>query len=235
MKKLIITFALPFLFFSCESNKDNLAPELEMFDSFNGGKRGWTAGFSDYPEKRETDWKLEEGIANLPAPLDTKRKGFRISGNNHSDDLFMYFTKKLSGLKPGQEYVISFALEFASNAPSEGWVGAGGGPNAVSIGIGAVGVEPKSVVDSVDKHYRMNIDKIDQTNDGKDMKVIGDIGNGTDKVVYKLMKKTGDFTGRADAEGNLWLIFGSDSGHEATTTLYYTYADIKVVEKGVIK
>ncbi|MGV3599706.1 MAG: hypothetical protein ACO1N1_00820 [Dyadobacter fermentans] len=235
MKKLVLMLGLPFLFLSC-TDDDNpgvvMPPKLELNDQFDSDKKGWTAGFADYPVKMESDWKLEEGIASLPAPLDTKKKGFRISGNNHSDDLFMYFKKKMTGLKPNQEYTAAFTLEFASDAPSEGWAGVGGAPNAVSVGIGAVGVEPKTTVDS-QEHYRMNIDKIQQKSDGKDMKVIGDIGNGTDKFGYKLLTKTGEFKGKTDASGNLWLIFGTDSGFEATTTLYYTSVKVKLTEAAV--
>ncbi len=231
MKKLVLMLGLPFLFLACgdDDNGPGLPSEMEINDQFNGDKKGWTAGFADYPVKMETDWKLEEGIANLPAPLDTQKKGFRISGNNHSDDLFMYFKKKIAGLKPNQEYNAAFTLEFASDAPSEGWLGSGGPPNAVSVGIGAVPIEPKTTVDNLD-HYRMNIDKIQQKNDGKDMKIIGDIGNGTDKFGYKLLTKTGEFKGKTDASGNLWLIFGTDSGFEATTTLYYTSVKVKLTE-----
>lgn len=231
MKKLMLMLGLPLLFLSCNDDDTNtvLPPNLEVNDQFNSDKQGWTAGFADYPVKMESDWKLEEGIANLPAPLDTQKKGFRISGNNHSDDLFMYFKKQMKGLKPNTSYKATFTLEFASDAPSEGWAGVGGAPNAVSVGIGVVPVEPKTTVDNLE-HYRMNIDKIQQKSDGEDMKVIGDIGNGTDKPGYKLITKTGDFTGKTDAAGNLWLIFGTDSGFEATTTLYYTAVKVKLAE-----
>lgn len=229
MKKLILILALPFLCLSCDNTGDNPAPNLEMFDQFDGSKRGWTANFADYPVERDSDWKLEEGIANLPEPLDTKRKAYRISGINHSDDLFMYFTKQLSGLKPNTQYVVSFTLEFATDAPSHGWAGVGGAPN-ISLGVGAVGVEPKRIIDDRN-YYRLNIGKMNQVNDGTDMKVIGDTGNGTDKKGYALVKRSGDFTGRTDADGNLWLIFGTDSGFEAATTLYYTYVDVKLAEQ----
>lgn len=230
MKKLILMLGLPFLFLACNDDDIvNQPPQTDFNDEFNGDKKGWTAGFSDYPTKQESDWELEEGIAALPAPLDTQKKGFRISGNNHSDDLFMYFTKKVTGLKANQEYNAGFAIEFASEAPSEGWMGVGGAPNAVHLGIGAVGTEPKNVVDNQD-HYRLNIGKINQASDGKDMKVIGDIGNGTEKQGYKLLQKSGEIKGKTDANGNLWLIFGTDSGFEATTTLYYTSVKVKLTE-----
>nr|WP_295922168.1 hypothetical protein [uncultured Dyadobacter sp.] len=228
MKKIVLMLALPFLLAACSGDEIAL-PILEVSDQFNGDKRSWVPGFSDYPSEQETDWKLESGIAALPAPLDTKKKGFRISGNNHSDDLFMYFTKKITGLKPNQQYNAAFTIEFASDAPSTGWAGTGGAPNAVHLGVGAVSVEPKNALDSLD-HYRLNIGKIDQKNDGTDMKVLGDIGNGTDKVGYKMLKKSGEVTGKTDAEGNLWLIFGTDSGFESTTTLYYTYVKVRLTD-----
>lgn len=76
----------------------------------------------------------------------------------------------------------------------------------------------------------MNIDKISQSASGTDMKVIGDIGNGTEKTEYKLLNKTGDFTGKTDAKGETWIIVGTDSGYEGTTTLYYTSIKANITE-----
>ena len=230
MKKQFLVLVLPFLFFACSDDDSvSLNPQLDHNDKFGESKQGWAAGFADYPVKMDSDWALKEGIAKLPAPLDTLKKGFMISGNNHSDDLFMYFKKKVSGLKPNQNYTASFTVDFASDAPSSGWSGVGGAPNAVSVGVGATTVEPKDSIDSQNYH-RLNIGKINQSSDGKDMKVIGDIGNGTEAFGYKLLTKTGEFTGKTDAKGTLWLIVGTDSGFEATTTLYYTGIAVKLKE-----
>lgn len=235
MKKLAIMFVLSSFSLSCNDGNDNvsLLPEKELNDYFDGNKSGWEAGFADYSIHQTVDWKLEEGIANLPAPLDTQKKGFRISGMNHSDDLFMYLKKKITGLKPNQAYSASFIIDFASNAPS-GHHGVGGAPDNVFVGIGAGPVEPKATV-GPEEIYRMNIDKIDQTKDGKDMKIIGNIGTGTDKEGYKLLQRVGDFIGKTDDTGNLWLIIGTDSGYESTTTLYYTSVNLKLKEANSIQ
>src|SRR6476660_3103153 len=62
--------------------------------------QGWTAGFSDYPVGKETEWALSSSLAPLPAPLDASRKGILLSGQNHSDDLFMYVTREGARLAP---------------------------------------------------------------------------------------------------------------------------------------
>jgi hypothetical protein len=39
--------------------------------------------------------------------------------------------------------------------------------------------------------------------------------------------------GEADAQGRLWLIVGTDSGFEATTSLWYTRIDVRLVPQEV--
>ena len=118
----------------------------------------------------EEDWKLSVTHSYLPSPLDTTKKGVRISGSNHSDDLFMYLTKKVNMQRPDQLYKGTFEVQFATNAAEES-VGVGGSPaHSVYMGIGLASIEPKKVLDSTDGHYRMNISKISQSQDGEDMK-----------------------------------------------------------------
>ncbi len=201
--------------------------------NFNSSTADWVGGFADYPEGVEEDWGFAVTHSFLPSPLDTTKKGVRISGSNHSDDLFMYLTRKVNLQRPGQLYKGTFEIQFATNA-AEGSVGVGGSPaHSVYMGIGLASVEPKKVLDSTDGHYRMNIAKINQSQDGKDMKAIGDVSNGKPEPVYTLVTRKGEFTGKTDSEGNLWIIVGTDSGFEAVTTLYYTRikVELKVVNE----
>jgi hypothetical protein len=132
----------------------------------------------------------------------------------------MFMKKKVTGLKPNQKYKVDFEVNFASNAPSNR-PGVGGAPGeGVLLGVGFSVTEPKKVVEG--NYYRMNISKISQSQDGDDMVVIGNIANGTDTAQYKMLKKTGSFTGKTDAKGEVWVIVGTDSGFEWITTLYYT-------------
>ena len=222
MKKIILSVFVASLLFSCSMENTPYIPTYTIGENFNTSIEGWKGDFADYPVGSEDFYELKFAQAKLPMPLDTTKKALRISGNNHSDDLFMYITRKYSGLKANQKYSISFEVEFASNAPSNA-MGVGGAPGeSVYFGLGFTSIEPKKVIDSTSNHYKMNIKKMQQATSGDDMKVFGNIANGTEKSEYKLIRKSGVLTGTTDAKGDIWLILGTDSGFEATTTLYYT-------------
>ena len=225
MRKIIAVVTVV-LSLSCtkEDEVDWMSKTIDQ--NFNTSTADWIGGFADYPEGVEEDWGFSVTHSALPAPLDTTHKAVRVSGNNHSDDLFMYLTKKVNMPKANQLYKGTFEVEFATDAPEESF-GVGGSPaHSVYVGVGLTSVEPKKSLDPADGHYRMNISKINQSQDGEDMKVIGDISNGKSDAEYTLVKRTGEFTGKTDADGNLWIIVGTDSAFEATTTLFYT--NIKV-------
>jgi len=230
MKKIILSVVSVAILFAC-SKEETTTPQLSLNDQFNVSAEGWTADFADYPVGEETFYELShKKDAKLPAPLDTTKKAFRISGNNHSDDLFMFLTKKMTGLKANQSYKGTFEVEFATSA-ADSSVGVGGSPaGSVYMGIGLTSIEPKKVANTTTKSYEMNIKKMQQATSGQDMKVIGNVGNGTSEFKYKIVKRTGEFTGKSDANGNIWVIVGTDSGFEATTTLYYTGIKVNLQE-----
>ena len=212
---------------SCKED-DAIDRSLVLDHNFNSSTIEWVGGFADYPEGVEEEWGFSITHAYLPAPLDSTKKGIRISGSNHSDDLFMYLTRKVNLNTPNQLYKGTFQVEFATNA-AESSVGVGGSPaHSVYLGIGLASVEPKKILDSTDGHYRMNISKIQQAGDGDDMKVIGDVSNGKEETEYTLVTRSGEFTGKTDSAGNLWIIVGTDSGFEAITTLYYSRIKVEL-------
>ena len=135
----------------------------------------------------------------------------------------MFVKKKITGLKPNTNYKIELEIEFATNAAS-GSFGVGGSPaENVYIKAGASTNEPMKVLDNSDNNYRMNIDKGNQSQDGTNMKLIGNFANGTDLFVYKLksLSTTMPINVISNSNGELWVIIGTDSGFEATTTIYY--------------
>jgi len=186
---------------------------------FSDEDHGWQAGFADYsPATGGMD--LDSG--HRPRPDDSSRRALYITGNNRSDDLFM-FHKKGVKLVAGQWYRIQMSVSFLSNVPP-GLVGIGGAPaEGVTVKAGASSVEP--VVALEGGHYRMNIDHGQQSNGGSDMQAIGHIGN-SGSYNFELVQRNNDglpaFYARADEEGWLWLIVGTDSGFEGMTELYYT-------------
>ena len=212
---------------SCNKDNDDPFYEGKIEFEFNTGTHGWTGDFADYPVTDSVFYELQYAHTTLPAPLNTTTKALKLSGNNHSDDLFMFIKRKVSGLAPNTAYDIIFDLEIASNAPTNA-VGVGGAPGeSVGIKVGATKIEPKKVVEG--DSYVMNIDKANQLESGADMKLIGNVGVSDTTTVFTLINRDNiatPFVATTDNEGSLWLIIGTESGFEATTTLYYKRIEV---------
>ena len=181
---------------------------------FDKGVTGWTGSSSDYtPETAPTNVTFEQRA--LPSPL--SGKGYFVGGTNRSDDLFLFVKKQFTGLDKNAAYNVNFSLKFASNVPS-GCMGVGGSPGeAVWVYAGATATEPKAV--TVNNEIRMNIDRGNQAEGGKDAQVIGNIGNGlacgSKDYASKTVKNEKPQRVTTDANGAVWIILGIDSGFEA--------------------
>jgi hypothetical protein len=208
---------------------DNLVTKRAITRSFDfrAGASGWKAGFADYdPAVHVID--AESGIRELPPELGAGT-GFYLAGTNASDDLFMFLKRRLGeadGIRPNRAYQVRLTIVFGSNAPS-GSVGIGGSPGeSVFLKAGASTQQPKPFL-AEDGHLRMNVDKGDQATGGPAASVVGAIGNGTadegGEPAYVSLQRLHihEFTVRADANGNLWLLVGTDSGFEGRTALFF--------------
>jgi hypothetical protein len=194
---------------------------------FSNDYQGWVAGFADYPVGKEAEWAIGASLAALPAPLDASRKGIRLTGDNHSDDLFMYLTRGVTGLLPNAQYSARFRVTLATNAPRN-CVGIGGAPGeSVVLKVGATASEPQRIVDAA-QYYRANFDHGSQLVGGRDAKPLGNIAtSNTNCAVPRYELKEFDtgatpLTVSTDASGRLWLVVGIDSGFEGTTAVYIT-------------
>ncbi|QGY43186.1 hypothetical protein GM418_05785 [Maribellus comscasis] len=221
-KLFIAVIAATILFFSCDEDENTPAPQ-EFTYEFNSDTDGWTGGFADYPAGNDSFYEMLFEYTALPEPLDHTKGALKISGNNHSDDLFMFVKRKISGLQSSTVYHVEFTVEFASNVADDS-AGVGGSPGeGVYIKAGASTTEPRSETDESD-WYRMNIDKANQAQSGADMIVIGDFSNDTDTNEYALKtvsNSSTSFTVTSNENGEAWLIVGTDSAFEATTTIYF--------------
>jgi hypothetical protein len=233
MKSFLYCLVLSLPLIACGGSDPLPVPDADRLDiDFNQGINDWRAGFADYPAGQESFYELSSSHATLPTSLGTNRKGFRVSGNNHSDDLFMFITKKVSGLEPNTRYDFEFELVFGTDA-QKNCMGVGGAPGeSVYIKAGISKTEPLAV-NNGSGTYLMNIDKGNQAIGGSDAIVIGDFANsrecGDPNTSY--MKKTlrserGAFSAFTANDGSIWVIFGTDSGYEATTTIYFMSATV---------
>ena len=209
----------------------------KSFD-FRNGALGWQGGFADYPPGTDKNgfYELRSELRPLPPELNINGTGFFIQGNNHSDDLFMFLKRRLDatdGIVAGQTYQITFTIVFASNAQS-GCFGVGGSPgDSVALGAGASPAEPQALLSSAAGPFdfawlRMNVAK----NGGIAASGTGNIANGQPcnpgTSPYVSVQRTHQHTSpvNANANGELWLIVGTDSGFEGPTALYYQQINV---------
>lgn len=194
---------------------------LTLSWEFTTDTEGWIGGFADYPPADGSGYDLSFAWSSLPAEV-SPGGGLLISGNNHSDDLFMYVTRQITGLAANTPYSLDVVVIIDTNAPTV-CGGIGGAPGtSVYFKIGAVPFEPTASLDS-QGWLRMNLDKGNQSVGGTDMQVVGDIGNTNTCPDATYQPKTLTLSGfsiTSAADGTLWVILGTDSGFEGITTLY---------------
>ena len=229
----MIVFVCMMLLCSCSlSDDDKGISVFSVSFDFSESADGWTADFADLPANAEDSifYELKHGYTNLPANLGM-RKAIMLSGNNHSDDLFMFIKRKVTGLNPNTSYTLVFEVELASNAP-KGTVGAGGSPGeSVYLKAGASEIEPVKNLEG--DRYVLNIDKGNQSEAGSNATVLGDIATPLTVAEYTLITRNNaspsaePLIAQSNNAGEIWLMIGTDSGFEGTTTVYYT--NVKVL------
>jgi hypothetical protein len=229
--KLVIVATLVIGMMGCMSaDEGGIVVFSHTFD-FSQEQGDWTVDFSDFPASAidTAGYDLQFAYTDRPANLGSNLKSMMISGENHSDDLFMFMKRKVTGLSPNTDYTIVFDVELASNAP-KGAVGAGGAPGeSVFLKAGAMGMEPKAVIDQ--NQYVLNVDKGNQSTSGESSIILGDIAKVGYTNEYALITRTNSgsqaaFIARANSKGELWLLIGTDSGFEGLTTVYYTRVSV---------
>jgi hypothetical protein len=227
-----ISYLLLIILFGCSINDD---PSVSVFTAsfdFSESLDGWDADFVELPtgEDDSAFYELKYAYTDLPQNLGGK-KSIMLSGNNHSDDLFMFIKRKVTGLVPNTTYTLVFEVEVASNA-SQGSLGAGGSPGgSVYLKAGATKIEPQKVVEN--DRFTLNIDKGNQSMPGMNAIVLGDIAIPANASEYTLITRSNAasssspvFMAQTNSDGEIWLLVGTDSGFEGITTIYYTRINI---------
>jgi hypothetical protein len=231
LKRAVIPVFLMLLLLALSACGPGAAQVVETNFTFDNDEEGWNGGFADLPlEHPQQGYDVSFSYAEIPV-LDAKSQGLFLTGNNHSDDLFMYLVRQFGpaeGLKADTAYNVTLSFRMATDVPS-GMMGIGGSPGeSVYIKAGVVDREPKSVERS--GSYVLNIDKGNQSQEGADMSVVGNAakgegsGQGDESFQYKPFELSLQVTSSSD--GELWVIIGADSGFEGISRLYFD--DVKV-------
>ena len=207
--------------------------DLVVVTDFADGAQGWSGGFSDYPVASAGDHQLQCELRPLPDYLGGDTAMY-VSGNNPHDDLFMFLKARTTGLEANHCYRIVFRLRIASCYPA-GSSGIGGSPaESVYLKVGATTVEPLVIEDG--DSYLMNVDKGRQNENGPAALVIGDIAKpGGEEATYQIVSRDNagaPFEVTTDESGSLWLLVGTDSGFEGTTSIYYEWIRVEFYDAG---
>jgi hypothetical protein len=219
MRPFNTLFFISLLLFSHPSFSQSYSFDFSIDDQqFEGG-------VSDFDVAQSNQLMFVFDNRDLPTPFPPGQKAQYVSGFNPSDDLFMYLKRKITGLAPNATYQVFITVEFASIYPTNA-VGVGGAPGeGVTMKAGVTLIEPDTIIQTGSPNVVMNIDKGNQSVPGEDMDTIGHVGVEDTTTVYVF--KTNDnllhpFMFTTDASGEAWIIVGTDSGFESTTSLYYT-------------
>lgn len=140
-RSFVVVAVLSLLLGSARSSASGQTREF----TFESGLEGWVGDFGNYPAADSLFYELAWGPTALPWPLSPADSAFRISGNNHSDDLFMFLKRRITGLLPHQTYVVTISADIASRYPTHA-SGVGGAPGeGVTIKAGATAREPRGL------------------------------------------------------------------------------------------
>lgn len=188
---------------------------------FNQNDGGFTPIFSDYPNEQGVEEFYELRSGHKEVPIAEAGKGLFLSGNNHSDDLFMGYYKDLSGLVPETEYHFTVRFQLATNVEND-MIGIGGAPGeSVFVKCGVASKEPENSLDSLN-HFCLNIDKGSQSTSGSDMIVVGNLAK--EEInrpgEYEFNEIETKVIARTDEAGTAYLVIGTDSGFEGVTSYY---------------
>ncbi|MHB8127373.1 MAG: copper amine oxidase N-terminal domain-containing protein [Mobilitalea sp.] len=201
---------------------------------FNKGAVGFEAIFSDYSYDQLGNYEIYEmksAYKQIPV-IGKESMGLYLASHNRSDDIFMGYEKKVSGLVPNKEYSLNIQFQLATNVESGGF-GIGGSPSSsVYVKSGASTIKPESILDEKAGIYRMNIDTGVQGQGGEDMQVIGDVGKpeGSSITGFEYKQMQAEVKVVADDNGCVYLIIGTDSGFEGFTEYYIDNVTISLTK-----
>lgn len=222
MSRTRIALVALFLVVGCEPSSSPNG-DLVFVDRFQDGASEWVAGFSDVDAALADNVQFEGTI--LEHPLEATRPSLYLFGHNISDDLFMFWKRRVEGFVPGATYDVRMEVDFATQYQQGCDTGVG---PAVIIKMGASTAEPL-VVPIADGSLRMTVDKGEQFEEGSAIRILGDHRNGvpgcsTEAPFAERRRSSGDRSVRvrADNGGSLWVLVATESAFEVANAIHFT-------------
>lgn len=232
MRSIALLFAAAGLAAACSDSTDSSTSITVDYDLTLEALANWSSGSADYQPDQEATMDIVAEKRPLPPPIDGG-SAFYHAGTNLSDDLWMYFARRVNGFIPDQAYQVRFEVRFVSDFHS-GCIGTG---DLVLIKAGAAEIEPARELQG--DRWRMNVDKGIQMDVGTDAVLLGNIQNGLPdcpaqpefaETTSGPSVSTVEVT--ADQNGGFWVFFGTESAFETRHELYFTRFSIRVIPQG---
>jgi hypothetical protein len=225
MKKMIGIIVVLMLVSGCTSGA-----KTTKF-TFESGNEGFEHIYADYHDDGNNLTTYEMLWGKEKPTIENATTALFIQGMNRSDDLFMGYVKKLTGLKSMTEY--TFKITFVIGTVAEaGSIGVGGSPaESVYVKAGIVDKQPAIAMDDQGV-YRLNVDIGNQSQGSDKVKVVSTMAKpegSKEGYVYKEMEVEVD--AKADASGTVYLLIGTDSAFEGLTKYYLDNVTVLYNEK----
>lgn len=223
---------------SCSTSADdNALSGVDLISSFDfeSGHQDWIAGVSDFAVSsigESANYTYSFYNAKSPANLPWQGYGLTITADNAHGDLFYFFKKQVTGLKPNKNYQVNFEFIVYTQLDSGKVIAP---TEDIFLKAGTVNAEPLNQIvqaGGVMDYYSLNFDKGEKNEDsGEHIKNLGSIKNYTKSTAEAISGNTykSPMTVKSDAQGSAWLIIGVDSSVRGPLTfglmamnVYYT-------------
>jgi|GEM_PF-1747996 len=240
--KLLFFVCMVLLIYSCLSDTDDIVPdgskpEFVLTYDFSSGKGDWQTGFSEYPLSAADTLQIEAEMVSSIGALGGDSL-LRLSAIDPVADIFPFIKLKVTGLTPSTEFNVLVETEFAAvNLDPIGTTYEG--DQEVHLKAGVFENEPLLIPanDSIDVGYSYEVLDIDKGNGvdvGNDMALLGTVVMPSPNVFSQLIRgiNTGSqLSGTSDADGNMWLLIGTDSETQMHQAFYYSRVAVLYEEK----
>ncbi len=236
---LLLAISILVLITGCDFLESTGISSIEFEYDFTESTHNMEAFFTGYPVGWGENMELTSEYRSLPEPLDTENDAHFISAINHSDNVKMLFRKQVEGLEPNNTYAVGYTVEFATDSPSNA-AGIGGAPGeSVKVIAASSTLKPEPIIDENshdDGYYLLNTQYNDDPAAWYDNAIMGDVANsrqyedGREFELKEVSSVVGHDQVTTDENGEAWILFGTRSGFEGQTDLYYTYLSVEFVK-----
>jgi hypothetical protein len=219
----------PFLLSGCDVLESD-APASTFEYDFTQSDHDWEAFISNYSNADLQQLDFTADYTGLPSPLPSSDNAHFIQAENHPEGFKMLYRKQIDGLEPFTPYQIRYTIRFATDVPSGcDEIGEPAGEDVRVLARSHVLKPDTTDIQGFDFQNVLNIQHLENPQTWLNESTIGDITNTREcgesrQFEMKEIRTSSGFDSiTADSNGRAWLMFGTRTGYQGDTILYYTY------------